>query len=85
MGYVSAVPKATWLRRVATLTACALVGGGLLHVMAFGWVPGTWQRAAFGAYLGLVMWHFVLDAGIWRLREPFQRQYMTERFSCRRP
>jgi hypothetical protein len=27
------------------------------------------------------MTHFVLDAGLWRLREPFQRRYMRDRFS----
>jgi len=26
------------------------------------------------------MAHFVLDAGLWRLRQPFQRRYMRERF-----
>jgi len=37
--------------------------------------------AAYGAFLGVVMSHFVLDAGIWRLREPFQRGYMRRRFA----
>jgi hypothetical protein len=40
----------------------------------------TWGFAAYGAFLGVVMAHFVLDAGIWRLREPFQRDYMREKF-----
>jgi hypothetical protein len=39
----------------------------------------------FGAYLGIVMWHFLLDAGMWRLSEPFQRAYMGERFAFLRP
>lgn len=37
--------------------------------------------AIYGVFVGTVMSHFVLDAGIWRLREPFQRAYMRERFS----
>ncbi len=36
--------------------------------------------AFYGAFLGAVMAHFVLDADIWRLREPFQRAYMRARF-----
>lgn len=38
-------------------------------------------NALYGAFIGTVMAHFVLDAGIWRLREPFQRGYMRSRFS----
>ena len=37
--------------------------------------------AIYGAFVGIVMTHFVLDAGIWRLRERFQRGYMREKFS----
>ena len=36
--------------------------------------------ALYGAFLGTVMTHFVLDAGLWRLREPFQRKYMRQKF-----
>lgn len=34
----------------------------------------------FGVYLGLVMTHFVIDASVWRLSEPFQRRYVREGF-----
>jgi len=33
-----------------------------------------------GLFVGAVMAHFVLDAGIWRLREAFQRGYMRKNF-----
>jgi hypothetical protein len=33
----------------------------------------------FGVYLGLLAGHFVVDAGIWRLREPFVRGFLTGR------
>ena len=33
----------------------------------------------FGAYLGAVMAHFVIDAGLWRLRDPFPRAFLAER------
>jgi hypothetical protein len=26
------------------------------------------------------MWHFLLDAGVWRLSDPFQRSYMARHF-----
>jgi len=36
-------------------------------------------RAVYGAYLGLVMAHFVIDAGLWRLRDEFPRSFLTRR------
>lgn len=36
-------------------------------------------RSLFGAYLGVVMAHFVIDAGLWRLRDEFPRTFLTER------
>jgi len=35
---------------------------------------------AFGIYTGLVMTHFVIDASVWRLSEPFQRSYVRDGF-----
>jgi hypothetical protein len=37
------------------------------------------SRAVFGAYLGLSTAHFIIDAGLWRLREEFPRAFLTER------
>jgi hypothetical protein len=57
----------------------ALVIGLLLNVTSHlhgAPLPG---RALYGAYLGVVMAHFVIDAGIWRLREKFPRGFLTER------
>ena len=36
-------------------------------------------RAVYGAYLGLVMAHFVVDAGLWRLRDEFPRRFLAPR------
>jgi uncharacterized protein YhhL (DUF1145 family) len=36
-------------------------------------------RAIFGAYLGTVMTHFVVDAGLWRLRDAFPRRWLGQR------
>ncbi len=62
---------------VAVFGNIALAGGALLaaasHLHAF--PPGI--RLAFGAYLGAVMAHFVIDAGFWRMRDPFPRMFMA--------
>ncbi|MEP7059324.1 MAG: hypothetical protein ABI828_01215, partial [Actinomycetota bacterium] len=36
-------------------------------------------RILYGVYLGAVMAHFVVDAGIWRLREAFPREFISSR------
>jgi hypothetical protein len=85
MGYVTAAPKATRLRAVTSLIAWTLVGGGVIKLMR---APAAWGSHAdllLGLSYGVVMWHFVLDAGVWRLSEPFQRSYMAERFAFLRP
>jgi hypothetical protein len=33
----------------------------------------------YGMYLGVVMAHFVTDAGLWRLRDPFPRRFLASR------
>jgi hypothetical protein len=40
---------------------------------------GPAERWIFGAYLGTVMAHFVVDAGLWRLRDPFPRAFLARR------
>jgi hypothetical protein len=56
-----------------------LLGGILLSAASHLHNAPAVGRAVFGAYLGVVMTHFVIDAGIWRLREPFPRAFMTSR------
>ena len=64
---------------VAALCAMAVVGGVVLNVFSHlhGDVPSL--RLLFGVYLGLLAGHFVVDAGIWRLREPFVRSFLSRR------
>jgi len=31
----------------------------------------------FGGYLGAVMAHFVIDAGLWRMRDPLARRFVS--------
>ncbi|MDQ1747364.1 MAG: hypothetical protein QOD07_1627 [Frankiaceae bacterium] len=67
------VPEAMLLLAGVLAVAGALAGAPHLHHG-----PAA-TRAVFGVYLGVVMTHFVLDAGLWRLRDPFPRQWLGER------
>jgi hypothetical protein len=64
---------------LALLLNLGLLGGLLLSAASHLHNAPAIGRAVFGAYLGVVMTHFVIDAGIWRLREPFPRAFMTSR------
>ncbi|WP_436493334.1 hypothetical protein [Actinokineospora sp. HUAS TT18] len=64
---------------VAMLINAALVVGVVLHIAASyrgAAFPGS---VIFGVYLGLTMAHFVVDAGLWRLRDEFPRAFLGER------
>lgn len=76
MGWVGAsVRRETGVRMLAAVALFVAVGGLILQE--------TSRRPmglVFGAYLGVVMAHFVLDARVWRLSDPDQRRYMAGRF-----
>jgi len=62
---------------VALLVAVALFGGVLLDVAShLHTSPHGAARALYGVYLGVVMAHFVIDAGLWRLRDEFPRRLL---------
>jgi hypothetical protein len=65
---------------IALVIAMGFVGAIVLNAAIL--APGhmTLGYAFYGAFIGITMSHFVLDAGLWRLREPFQRRYMREKF-----
>jgi len=65
--------------RLAALGNVALIGGAVLAVTSHLHSGGPALRLAFGAYLGAVMAHFVVDAGLWRLRDPFPRAFLARR------
>ena len=67
------------LTRLTVFATTVLVGGAVLSVASHLHTGDGFARAVFGAYLGVVMAHFVVDAGIWRLRDPFPRQFMSAR------
>jgi hypothetical protein len=55
----------------------ALIGGLALNAAAHLHSGQLADRAVYGAYLGAVMAHFVVDAGLWRLRDTFPRTFLT--------
>ncbi len=65
--------------RLAVLCNVALIGGAVLAVTSHLHSGGPAVRPVFGAYLGAVMAHFVVDAGLWRLRDPFPRVFLARR------
>jgi hypothetical protein len=65
--------------RLAALCNVALAGGAVLGAASHLHGAGPAGRLLFGAYLGAVMAHFVIDAGLWRLRDPFPRAFLASR------
>jgi hypothetical protein len=63
--------------RIAMLCNVALVGGALLSGASHLHESDTVGRFVFGAYLGVVMAHFVVDAGLWRMRDAFPRAFLS--------
>lgn len=65
------------LLRLAALCNVALIGGIALNAASHLHSGGAVARSVFGAYLGVVMAHFVVDAGLWRLRDQFPRRFLS--------
>jgi hypothetical protein len=66
--------------RLAVLANLALAGGAVLSAASHQHgAAAAAGRLAFGAYLGAVMAHFVIDASLWRLRDPFPRAFLAAR------
>lgn len=78
--YFVGAAKADRDLRIVGLTAIALIAGSVLTLMSDQTLWGPPAKFVFGCYLGLVMSHFVVDAGIWKLREAFPRRYMSNAF-----
>lgn len=81
VGMVLAGPTTTTRRgpEATLLTAGVLAIAGALAATSHLHHGPAATKAVFGAYLGVVMTHFVLDAGLWRLRDPFPRQWLGQR------
>lgn len=67
-----------WVSVLVFVDIAILLGLALNRTSHMHDAPGL-QRALFGLYLGLSAAHFVIDAGMWRLRDEFPRTFLTER------
>jgi hypothetical protein len=65
------------LVRVAVFCNVTLIGGAALNAASHLHAGGAAARLVFGASLGLAMAHFIIDAGIWRLRDPVPRRLVS--------
>ncbi len=66
---------------LGSLIGLGIAGGYVLtHMTNAGGEPGALFKFIFGMAVGTVMSHFVIDAGVWKLRHPFQRSYMRDAF-----
>jgi hypothetical protein len=63
---------------VAVFLNIGLIGGIALNLMSHLHNTAWPVRALYGAYLGAVMAHFVIDAGLWRLRDEFPRKFLRD-------
>jgi hypothetical protein len=79
LSLIGAGVEAGRVLRLAVLCNVALIGGAVLAMASHLHSGGTPERLVFGAYLGAVMAHFVVDAGLWRLRDPFPRAFLARR------
>ncbi len=80
MGHLARAPRPrrSPVAAPAALLVIVVVGGLLLaSIAAQPDSPALLGRALFGLYLGLVMAHFVVDAGMWRMRDEFPRRFLT--------
>jgi MFS family permease len=71
-------PATPW--RISRLVAAfnlVLAGGLALNLASH--LHGSSLRVLFGLYLGIVMSHFVVDGGFWKLGDPAQRAFLSAR------
>jgi hypothetical protein len=67
------------LAGLAALCNIALLGGAALSIASDQSARGPAVRILFGLFLGTVMAHFVVDAGLWRMRDDFPRAFLRSR------
>jgi hypothetical protein len=72
-------PGADRATSLAVLVNVAVLGGAVLAALSHLHDDGPGLQALYGAYLGVVMAHFVVDAGLWRLRDAFPQAFLLAR------
>lgn len=80
MTWVARTPASRRVRAFALLAVATVAGGLAIRALQDDALWSQWGFTALGAAYGVTIWHFLLDAGVWRLRDAFPRAYMSERF-----
>jgi hypothetical protein len=78
-GSPRSIRPAARLTALAALANIALLGGAVLSVASDQLAAGPAMRILYGFFLGAVMAHFVIDAGLWRMRAEFPREFLRSR------
>ena len=77
-GRLAAAGRLGGAHGVLLLAGVLALAGALAAASHLHTGPGL-TGAVFGAYVGIVVGHFLLDAGLWRLRDPFPRWWLSQR------
>ncbi len=85
MAWVAKTPESGRWRAAALLVVATVAGGLGVRLLQNDAVWAEYGVTLLGAAYGVTIWHFLLDGGVWRLRDPFPRTYMSERFAFLRP
>jgi len=67
------------LERVVLALGAALLAGALLSWSSHLHTSPSSLRVLFGAYLGVLMTHFIIDGRLWRLRDPLASAFLAAR------
>ena len=67
-------------RRIVGMVGMTVLYVELFLLLSGPGIRGAWVRPAQVLLDSVVVWHFLLDAGLWRLRHPFQRQAVAQSF-----
>jgi hypothetical protein len=78
MGLVAAGPAKIDSGVLVLVNIALLLGLGLNRMSHLHGASAA-GRALYGLFLGLSVSHFVIDAGLWRLRDEFPRAFLTRR------
>ena len=80
MTWVAKTPRRSALRAGIWLVVLTVVGGFAIRELQNDLVWARYGVTLLGVAYAITMWHFLLDAGVWKLSGSFQRGYMRERF-----
>jgi len=81
MSWVAKTPRPGRARAFALLVVATIAIGVGIRALQNDAIWSQYGFTALGAAYGVTIWHFLLDAGVWRLRDAFPRAYMSERFA----